>query len=731
MSIFTRVSLKTIVISAFFFQGAILYSQQTVLAFDRNPDIAVSDESGQLLPFPWTGGFNFCQVSETDINGDGQKDLYIFDRSGNRSTYLEFQNGSYILNTSALPLLPELNSFALMRDFNCDGRPDIFTYNNSGIRVFVQNGPMGEAPQFGLYTDKLKTRAGANLVDVYTIPVDIPAFEDVDGDGDIDILVFNILGSCVEYHQNMAQENFNRCDTLAMKLETISWGRFAESFSTNEVTLGDTCAGFSGGRFAEPLRHAGSTVTAYDSDGDGDMDLLLGDIAYRNLVKLINGGTNEQALITSQITNFPENTDPVNIPIFPAAFMVDVDHDGIRDMVVSPNSKTGSENYRSFLYYKNTGSNSIPQFSFQNNTLFSAQTLDFGEGANVSFFDYNNDGKQDILVGNYGYFLPTGDYKPQVALIENTSTAEAISFQLVTRNFASAGNLAGVATNFHPTTGDLDNDGDADLLLGSSDGRIYHFENTAPAGSPASMTFITPSFEGIDVGTFAAPQLVDVDLDGRIDLLVGTREGKLRYYRNTSNGSSAAMELESENWGGVNTALPGEPNGFCTPHLFRKSGVTYLLAGSQSGFFRLYSNIDNNLGGTFTLLDSTVLGNRLGERTSICLSDMNDDGFPEAVVGNYAGGLVFLDGIFPSGWQNAALKRSIKLYPNPGTDAPYIHLDDSGNFQVEVLDITGRIVYQTKMNLPGNLSFVPKSKGLYFVRLSEKSNTEVIRWIVQ
>lgn len=708
-----------------------LYSQQTVLAFNRNSSVLVTNENNQVLDFPWTGGFNFCQVSEIDINGDNELDLFIFDRSGNRATFLEYHQGAYRLNTDADGFLPALSSFALMIDFNCDNRPDLFTFNNSGIRVFVQDGPAGSPPQWRLYADKLRTRAGSNTVDIYTIPVDIPAFNDIDNDGDLDILVFNLLGSCVEYHRNMAQENFNRCDTLAMKLETISWGRFSESFSTNEVTLNDTCAGFSGGRFAEPARHAGSTLTAFDSDGDGDKDLLLGDIAYRNLVKLINGGSSTQALITSQIPEFPETTEAVNIAIFPAAYMVDVDHDGLKDMVVSPNSKTGSENYRSFLYYKNIGNAEVANFSYQGNTLFSEETLDFGEGANVTFFDYNNDGKRDILVGNYGYFLPTGDYKPQVALLENTSTAEAISFRLVNRNFASAGNLSGVTANLHPTAGDLDNDGDADLLLGSSDGSIYYFENTAPAGAPANMTFVTASFQNIDVGTFAAPFLFDIDQDGRVDLFVGTREGSIQYYRNVSNGSSPAMELQAENWGGVNTALPGEPNGFCTPQLFRKSGVTYLIAGSQSGFFRLYANIDDNLSGPFTLLDSLVLGNRFGERTSIGLSDLNDDGYPEAIVGNYAGGISFLEGIFPSGWPQQQPSSNTKLFPNPGNTAPYIYIDASADCAITVFDVSARVLFQGQQRLPGNLPFIPETPGVYLVQIQQNNHTEVIRWSVQ
>ncbi len=713
--------------------GNILYSQQTTLALQRNAGIQVFNEDSLLLPYPWTGGFNFCQIGTCDVNNDNQKDLVIFDRSGDRVTLLQFNgtpgNPSWIQNIEAEPNFPDVQHFMLMKDFNCDGREDIFAFFNSGIRVFKNEGFNGTGPQFSLYMEQLKTSVNNNPIDIFTIPVDVPAFEDLDSDGDLDLLVFNILGSCVEYHRNYAQENFNRCDSLVLKLETDNWGRFTESFSTNEVVLNDTCDGFGGGRFGQ-IRHAGSALTVFDSDGDNDYDLMLGDIAYRTLTKLINGGTSSNALITSQTPNYPDNTTFVNLAIFPAGFYIDVDQDGKRDLVVAPNSETGSENYRSFLYYKNNGADNSPEFNYQSNTLFSSSTLDFGEGAIPYFFDHNLDGKKDLLVGNYGYFLPTGDYKPQVALLENISDETEIRFQLKNRNYATAGNLAGISVNFHPTAGDQDNDGDQDLLLGASDGRMYHFENTALPGNPANMVFITPAFEDIDVGTFATPCLFDVDQNGRIDLLVGNRNGKISYYKNTSTGNSPVLELQTEEFGDVNTALTGEPNGFSTPFMFRKSGVTYLISGSQNGFFELYGNIDNNLDGQFELLDSTFLGNRFGERTSITLADLNDDGNPEAVIGNYAGGITFFNGIFPTLIENQT-KESFKLYPNPGQNEIYISANSSTNAEVSVLDLSGRLLSTENISLPGKLSRVPNMKGLYLIRIANSETNQTLKWIHQ
>ena len=48
--------------------------------FIQNNEIQVlenNEESNALLN-PWSGGLNFCQFSEIDLNLDGEKDIFIF-----------------------------------------------------------------------------------------------------------------------------------------------------------------------------------------------------------------------------------------------------------------------------------------------------------------------------------------------------------------------------------------------------------------------------------------------------------------------------------------------------------------------------------------------------------------------------------------------------------------------------------------------------------------------------
>ena len=55
--------------------------------------------------------------------------------------------------------------------------------------------------------------------------------------------------------------------------------------------------------------------------------------------------------------------------MFPAAFFVDTDFDGKKDLIVSANAKNVSENETSVWFYKNMGSNSNPTFVYQTNAF--------------------------------------------------------------------------------------------------------------------------------------------------------------------------------------------------------------------------------------------------------------------------------------------------------------------------------------------------------------------------
>ena len=224
---------------------------------------------------------------------------------------------------------------------------------------------------------------------------------------------------------------------------------------------------------------------------------------------MINGGNNQNALITSVDSIFPKNylsTAQVDLPMFPAAFFIDVNNDNIKDLVVSPNSTTlsGTENKQSSWLYVNSGTNTQLDLSLSTKDFLQSDMIDLGDGSYPSFFDHNSDGLMDIVVGNYGYHNTGNDPTSSLALFENIGTNSNPSFNLVDRNWQNISsinlniNLVKPALNLYPCFGDLDGDNDKDMIIGDADGKLHFFENDG--NIPANFSLSSPNFFKLILG---------------------------------------------------------------------------------------------------------------------------------------------------------------------------------------------------------------------------------------
>ena len=682
-------------------------------------------ESNIKYKSPWVGGMNSIQFNEIDLNLDGVNDLITFDRSGNKLNTFIKKNNEYIFAPKFRKNFPKIKDWCLTADYNCDGKLDLFTYSTGGIAVYLN--VSSNDLEFSLETSLLLSNYGSSNLNIFVSPVDIPAITDVDYDGDLDILTFSILGGFIEYHKNLSIEQNGNCDSLTFNFEDACWGDCYEGLNSYVLNCTNCqCAPLTNQNFKQP--HAGSTILAIDIDNDNDKDLILGDILYNNLNLLINGGNNQNALITSVDSIFPKNylsTAQVDLPMFPAAFFVDVNNDNIKDLVVSPNSTTlsGTENKQSSWLYVNSGTNTQLDLSLSTKDFLQSDMIDLGDGSYPSFFDHNSDGLMDIVVGNYGYHNTGNDPTSSLALFENIGTNSSPSFNLVDRNWQNISsinlniNLVKPALNLYPCFGDLDGDNDKDMIIGDADGKLHFFENDG--NIPANFSLSSPNFFQIDIGSFATPFIYDINKDGLNDLIVGEQIGTINYFQNRGTMNSAIFDTIIENFGNVDIEDSVISTGYSSPKIIDINNKKYLISGSFSGY--LHSFEIESIDSSFVPIDIGLNNLWDGSITAIDFTDLNNDFKIDIIVGNKSGGLTYYNSDSLLTNTNNFTNDELILYPNPTKDHITIFSSRKGN--VELYNTHGILILQ-KFKRSNNLtiSLNEVSKGIYYLKFNNETN---------
>lgn len=686
-------------------------------------------DGGKALSFPWVGGLNACQFGSIDLDFDGKNDLVVFDRQGNRMSCFvnrgEIGEICYEFDNQYAKAFPKIDDWMILADYDGDGRNDIFTYSKGWAGIKVYRNISTDSLAFELVKSPyLTSLQGAGEVNIMATYADYPAIVDVDGDGDLDILTFGVLGTFIEKHQNFSVEKYGTRDSLIFERNDYCWGRVAESEEDNRMYL-DTCL-FGKTMIEGPFRHRGATVAVRDLNGDGLLDMLLGDVDYPGLIYLQNGGTLDAALMTSQESRFPSQ-QPVNLFSMPMPFFVDVNNDGLEDMIVSPfdPNPLSAEGKNSVWLYLNFGTNENPDFQLYTKSFLQDEMLDFGTGAYPVFADVDADGLTDLLVGTIGNIDSTyyiyGSLQThrlgQIAFFKNVGTTNNPVFQLFDDDF---GNLKSMKTSgLVPTFGDLNNDGKPEMLVGTSEGNILFFN--------ADFQLLDNDFLHYEK-TWSAPCLYDVDADGILDLVVGNANGKLTLYQGFNEDGNVSFAFVTDEWGGVDVRdYSASYFGYSVPSFFKNETETCLSVGSEQGKMFLYKL--NSDGLPFEEISEEWqrfvpnFDNHFGLRCAAALSDLNDDGKLEMIVGNYAGGLQLFNAEINVNQSVEEMVEGVLVYPNPAKSA--LTIVGRGIGQIGVYDVLGRcLIRKNAASDETTIDLDDLASGIYFLQMNCNSGQQ-------
>lgn len=703
---------------------------------------------GDTLSNPFAGGLNNPQFSNIDINGDTLIDLFVFDREDNKVlTFLAKNagNGTFFFHAPGYEsFFPEMISTVLLRDYNRDGKEDIFAYSSTwgaGMEVY-KNISSGPVPRFRKVTGQLSAVFPRYSTNLYVTSTDIPGIEDIDGDGDLDIITFSILGGFVEYYRNIAVDSGYSLDSLIFYYADGCWGKFKEGMSGNDIDLGETCPRV--GKTAK--KHSGSTILPWDIDGDGDQDLLLGDISYPLLNLLINGRKEHQHPVDSMIRvegSFPETGKPVNIKAFPAAFKVDVNHDGNPDMIVAPQSPGSALTQKQVWLYKDQNDASGTDLKFSEEDFLTGQMTDLGSFAIPAFFDHNGDGNIDLLVAARGDPSPSGEAVFRLVLFENHPNGDFAVFNKYREDYLG---LEKDSFSFlRPAFGDIDNDGDEDLLLGLENGKLLYFRNNGGKGNPVKWQRITPGFASIDVGMFCSPYIADIDGDGLNDLVIGEGGGNLNYYRNTGSPLNPEFSLITDSLGKIRNRFLSSP----VIEDLDRDGDPDMVLGNGGGKLEFFYNIRARLNGKFYSSDTLIynfLSGRgenkyFGGLVMPSAAMLDPDSLPDIMLGNIRGGLTFLGSkkmeryLFPPGIRTPPSQPrdpSISLYPNPARRLVYLDFNKPRffmNARITVRSLLGQKVLGKKtgkVRETVRLDISRLDQGIYIIKIFQPGEHWVI-----
>jgi len=325
-------------------------------------------------------------------------------------------------------------------DFNNDGFDDLYVTSIGPDHLFKNNGN-------GTFTD-VTQKAGVSDPRFSTGA----AFLDYDNDGKLDLFVTNYVG----FDMNNLP-TFGEGPTCQFKGVPVQCG------PRGLPGAGDSLFHNNGdGTFTDVSKKAGVAdsrgyygldVVGSDFDGDGLIDIFVANDSTPNFLYHNNGNGAFSEIGFESGTALDKNGNEQGCM---GVTLGDYDHDGLLDLFI-----TNFDDEHNVLY-RNAGKGSFVDVSYEAGVaMISLPYVGWG----TKFFDYDNDGWVDLFVAN-GHAYPQRDRYRQRKLLHRNNRDGTFSEVAAQSGSALMEERASRGTAF----GDIDNDGDVDIVVNDLDG---------------------------------------------------------------------------------------------------------------------------------------------------------------------------------------------------------------------------------------------------------------------